>query len=187
MPISIKKVALKIHRENDDKNLNLIWSILISPVNQSIAGAYTSTQETAHPFRIEADSIMCAFIEFAHISNSAWRAITPSYEALTQYCQAIKRDEMTFDDAVQKVKSSAEYSSAKAALEKEFWWSIGNYEVEIQAYYGKKGVKSFTCGFSIDEYSLAKLRSNIDALLLVPLKGVYGLPWAMQFSEIELK
>ena len=186
-PIAVKKVTVKIHRESDDKNLNLVWSTLLSPVNQSIAGAYTSTQETAHPFRIDADSIMCAFIEFAPMANSSWRAITPSYDQFTQLCKTIKKDEMTFDDAIKTVKLSAEYSSVKSALEKEFYWRIGNYKVEIQTYYGKKNTKSFTYGFSVDEYNLAKLRNNIGELLLAPLKPMYNIPLSMQVAEIELK
>lgn len=50
---SIKNITLQITRNIDNKKLNLQWSIFISPVNQCLLGNYSSTVETAHPFRIE--------------------------------------------------------------------------------------------------------------------------------------
>ncbi len=56
-PIAVKNISVTVTRKKDGQKLNLSWSSFISPVNQSMVGNYLQTTESAHPFRIEADSI----------------------------------------------------------------------------------------------------------------------------------
>ena len=69
-PISVKNVALKVLRVKDDKVLNLRWSTFTSPMSQRMGGNYSSITETAHPIRIDGNSMICAFIEFADFYDS---------------------------------------------------------------------------------------------------------------------
>lgn len=61
-PITVKNISLKITREKDEHIYNLSWSSFISPVNQNITGNLVQTTEAAHPFRIEADSVVCVHL-----------------------------------------------------------------------------------------------------------------------------
>ena len=67
---TIKKMSLTLTRKHDDRKLNLVWSCFISPVNQNMLGNYLQTTEAAHPFRVEADSVACAFIEYSDPSDT---------------------------------------------------------------------------------------------------------------------
>ena len=60
-PIAVKNISVTVTRKKDGQKLNLSWSSFISPVNQSMVGNYLQTTESAHPFRIEADSITSAW------------------------------------------------------------------------------------------------------------------------------
>lgn len=114
-PIVVKDVALKVIRKNDEKILNLVWSSFISPVNQNVMGVFSSTAEAAHPFKIEQDSIGCAFIEYANQYNSAFRKITPLLEEVQRDAHDIVCMNDTFDcarDLLCGRKSYIEYQSA---------------------------------------------------------------------------
>ena len=68
---TIKKMSIVLTRKRDDRKLNLVWSYLISPVNANMLGNYVQTTEAAHPFRVEADSVACAFVEYSDPSDSS--------------------------------------------------------------------------------------------------------------------
>ena len=68
---TIKKMSVVLTHERNDRKLKLVWSYLISPVNQNMLGNYLRTTEAAHPFRVEADSVACAFIEYSDPSDSS--------------------------------------------------------------------------------------------------------------------
>ena len=69
--VTIKKMSIALTRKRDEQKLNLVWTYLISPVSQSMLGNFVQTTEIAHPFRVEADSVACAFIEYGDPSNSS--------------------------------------------------------------------------------------------------------------------
>lgn len=68
---TIKKMRIGLTRKLDDRKLNLAWSYLVSPISQSMLGNFVQTTEAAHPFRVEADSVACAFVEYSDPSDSA--------------------------------------------------------------------------------------------------------------------
>ena len=67
--VTIKKMSIVLTRKCDDRKLNLTWSYLISPVNANMLGNYVQSTEAAHPFRVEADSVVCAFVEYSDPSG----------------------------------------------------------------------------------------------------------------------
>ena len=83
-PISVKNISVCVKRQRDNETLNLTWSTFISPVVQRVAGNAVQTNETAHPFRIEANSIMCAFTEFADAFNSYAKTFKTKTDVLFQ-------------------------------------------------------------------------------------------------------
>ena len=185
--ITLKKVWISINREKDSRKLNLQWSTFSSPVTQSFVGNYiASADEAAHPFRVEANSVACAFIEFASINDSAQKMILPSFDAYAAACMKENFSNVEYHDALKSIQKTDEYSSAYTALDKEFFWDVGAYTATIQADYGKTS-KKFTINFSVSESDYAKLRCNIDELLNSPIKARYGMPLAMQSVKIDIK
>lgn len=185
-PITVKKVSVSIERVKDSRKLNLQWSVFNSPVNQSIAGNYASSSEIAHPFRIEADSVMCAFTEFADSYNSAGKKIVPAFDKLSQKLMQIGVSTMDYNAAKQAVMDTAEYAEAKLALENEFFWEIGKYNAVVTAQYSNKTV-AFNHKFCIDKDDYDKLRANLEEVLISGVKSAYRVPFAMQSVSVEFE
>lgn len=184
-PISVKNVTLKVLREKDDKVLNLKWSTFTSPVSQRIVGNYSSITETAHPIRIDANSIICAFIEFADFYDSFSKKFQPYYDALVQQTDKIKSLNVSYDQAFQKYTSSDPYKMAKSLLDKELFWEIGQYEITLEAEYGKEKVQ-FLYKFSVNADDYKRIESNLVEILAKPIKDIYMKPLAMQAVQVEL-
>lgn len=185
-PVSIKNVSVKICKEKNDKRLNLQWATFHSPVNQSFNGSYSSMVETAHPIRIGADSMACAFIEFTDQHDSAGRSIGRDYQKLESKCVEIKKQNLDYEQALDTLRKTDEFISTKNAIEKELYWEIGKYTAIITAKYEDKMV-GFKLEFTISESDVEKLYFNIDEVLTAKLKNLYYVSLAMQPVQIEIK
>ncbi len=185
-PITVKKVSIKIIRNVDEKKLNLNWSTFISPVSQNISGNYSSITETAHPFRVEQDSVTCAFIEFSDMYNSSERSISPKLSKLYEIYKNFDCSEVSYIDALEKIKSKPEYNEAKQVLEKALFWEIGEYKAIISAEHNEK-ITYFQYSFNVSEYDKEILLSNISEVLIIPLKNKYGISGNIKYVNIELK
>ncbi len=185
-PVSLKKTSVKVTRHKDDCKLNLVWSSFISPVNQAVIGNFMQTTEAAHPFRIGADSIACAFIEFGDEFNSFGKKFRADTATLFSKINDIKNECADYLAAKECYKSTSEYSAARSMLTKEFFWEIGKYSVDIEVVYGKK-IKHFYYTISVGEYENKLLIDNIDEALLSPLKSAYGVGWDYHTVIVELQ
>ena len=123
-------MSIVLTRKRDDRKLNLTWSYLISPVNASMLGNYVQSTEAAHPFRVEADSVACAFVEYSDPTDSSGikirRICSDLIPSLTQIAQ-----NHTFDEAKTAFYKSPEYMDAKNSLLSDFFWEIGKYSVDV--------------------------------------------------------
>lgn len=185
-PVSVKKVSIQVNCEKNNDRLNLSWSTFRSPVYQNIAGNALQTTETAHPFRIDANSIMCAFIEFADNFDSFGKTFNQETKNLFKSISQIQKEYVEYSEALSKYQSSAEYKRVKSIIEKDFFWNIGQYNIELTTFYENKSVK-YTFTFSISETDYKKLISNIDESLISPLKDTYMIMRNYQWADVELK
>ena len=185
-PISVKNISVCVKRQRDNATLNLTWSTFISPVVQRVAGNAVQTNETAHPFRIEANSIMCAFTEFADAFNSYAKTFKTKTEVLFDKIPKICKESQDFNEAFKKYKKLSEYTNAKSFVESEFFWEIGKYDVIIQTRYDKKTI-DYVLEFSVGQADYQQINQNIDESLTSPLKDVYGMMRNYQFVDVELK
>ena len=185
-PISIKKIDVCIKRQKDSKSLNLTWSTFISPVVQRVGINAIQSNETAHPFRIEANSIMCAFIEFADAFDSYTKTFLAKTSTLFQCIPQIHTEEQDYETALKIYKSNPEFAVAHSLVEKEFFWEIGKYDVTIQTHYEKKTL-SCTFEFSIGQADYQLISQNITESLLSPLEDSYSLLRNYRWVDVELK
>lgn len=185
-PISVKNISVCVKRQRDNETLNLTWSTFISPVIQRVAGNAVQTNETAHPFRIEANSIMCAFTEFADAFNSYAKTFKTKTEVLFNNIPNICKEAQNYNEALQKYQTLSEYTSAKSFVESEFFWEIGKYDVVIQARYDKKTI-NYLFEFSVGQADYQQINQNIDESLISPLKDAHGIMRNYQFVDVELK
>jgi len=184
-PIVIKKMTVSVKRKKDDKKLNLNWSSLISPVNQNIVGNYLRTTERAHPFQINANSMACAFVEFTDTLDTDGKTIMINMAEITEKALQYSLYYKSYDEAKNTYQSYNGYISAKNNISKEFFWEIGKYEIEIVTEYNKRRSK-YKLLLNVDESNYQQLNSNIDEVLLVPLKKRYGVPFAFVQANVEV-
>lgn len=185
-PINIRNVTVKIIRRKDDNVLNLEWLSLHSPINQQIVGNYASTIEQAHTFRIEANSMVCAFIEFCVLDNISWKKIMPFYNELFLTVRAMWEKNMPYEACYLECTKNNSYKRTREILEKECFWDIGSYKVVMEVEYDKKKTQ-FVYFFEInlDEYNLIKY--NMEETLRLPLKDCYRIPYSYEFVRVKLK
>ena len=144
-PISIKKIKIKVTRQRDERKLNLAWSSFISPVNQSMVGNYLQTTESAHPLRIEADSIICVFTEFGDAFDSFGKTFKANTENLFKRIVDIRNSYQNYAEAAAFYRTTSEYAHAKEVLNKEFFWEIGKYDIVSWSVYTLDGSLVSTC------------------------------------------
>ena len=185
-PIALKNVDLHIRRQKDDQKLNLTWSSFISPVSQTIAGNFSQITEYAHPFRIESDSIACAFIEFGDQFNSSGKIIAKQLEILAEKIKSSIGNGKSYEAVLEEYRALPEFATAKAVLAKEFYWEIGKYDVDMEVRYGKMTVH-FHCQIVVDEMQNTKLKQNIEESLISPIKDIYHIPRNYQNIRIEIE
>lgn len=185
-PISVKKISVTVKRQKDERKLNLVWSSFISPVNQNMVGNYLVTTESAHPFRIEADSIQCAFTEFGDSFDSFGKTFRANTNVLFGKIPEIRNTCQDYDSAVTVYKDASEYIVAKDALSKEFFWEIGKYDIDIEVEYGKQN-KCFPYTLSVGEHENKLLMDNIEESLVSPLKITYGMSRDYHYAIVELQ
>lgn len=185
-PIALKNVDLHIRRQKDGQNLNLTWSSFISPVSQNIAGNFSQIIEHAHPFRIEAESIACAFIEFGDQFNASGKIIAKELDVLDKKIKFSKGNGKNYETVLEEYRTLPEFATAKTTLEKEFYWEIGKYDVDIEVRYEKKTVH-FYYQIIIDETQNTELKQNIEESLISPIKDFYRIPRNYKNIRIELQ
>lgn len=185
-PISVKNIRVFVKRQKDGKMLNLSWFTFVSPVVQRVGTNAIQSNETAHPFRIEANSIMCAFTEFADAFNSYAKTFQQKTDCLFQHIPEYTKQNLDYSTAITKFQSTQEYSNAKTFVEKEFFWEIGKYDVTVQTRYEKK-IVNYIFEFSIGQADYQQMSQNITESLVSPLKDAYGMLRSYQFIDVELK
>ena len=185
-PVSIKGTSIRIERVRDEKKLKLDWLRFRSPVSQNFMGLQASAAELAHPFRIDADHIACAFIEFGDSFASVEKTANLTLEEMTPICNKIKGNCADYYSALVELKKTHQYSDLKALLEKNLFWEIGKYKATLSARYGKKE-ETFQMCFSITEQDYKQFVSGIEELASYPLKRVCGLNYNYQPVIIEMK
>jgi len=183
--VTIKKMKATITRKSDDRKLNLVWSMFISPVNQRTYGNYIQTTETAHPIRVEADSIFCAFTEFSDPSDSSGKKIRRICTDLIPVIQRVFKDR-SYNDACADYCKSPEYIEAKNSLLSDFLWEIGEYYVDVTVEYGNKKELIFKYKFFVSEKDSVDLRNNIDESLIAKAKEYYQVQLAFNSPRVEI-
>ena len=182
---TIKKMSIVLTRKRDDRKLNLIWSYLVSPVNASMLGNYVQSSEAAHPFRVEADSVACAFVEYSDPSDSSGKKIRSiCADLLPLIMQVVQKH--TYDEALTALSKSPEYLDAKNNVLGDFFWEIGQYMVDVSVEYGKQKTKTFSFDFTVSEQDYNDLRSNIDESLIAKLKDFYSVRWSFRSPMVEI-
>lgn len=187
---TVKDVSVIVTRRSDNANLSLNWSTFPSPVFRKVAGNFETSFETAHPIKVEADSLTPMFVEFSNsdenineISESILQPISSvSYSILSQPNIQVKI-------ADSQLKQTDEYQNAKISLNDYFFWKPGKYDLSlITEYNNSKLIKKYEFELTTDESG--RLRNNIDNILVEHVATFFRLNLSIStvkkdFNEIK--
>lgn len=182
----IKMIGVELERLEDHKHLTLEWSSFISPINQQTSGQFTHTYEAAHPFKIEADSLICTFAEYGNPSENATVEITNN---LTNLKVLIQQNNSTdnYVSVLSKFRSDPKYIEAKLNLTNLFFWHAGEYSININVVYDLDKKKTFSYKFTISQDISCNLRNNIEEMLTSELRQQYSLSTSLVPQKVNLK
>ena len=182
--ITIRNSKVQIIREDNTK-LNLIWSVFISPAWQNFSGSIASSNEYAHPVRLEANSLICAFVEYADPFNRGdilWKKIENKLNPITL---KLKKEYESFDEALKEFKKSQDFIQAYRDLQGIFFWQAGKYNLSIENQYEDKNA-IFNYIFTLQQYDVDKLNGNIDKVLISILSEKYNIPMNCENPAVDL-
>lgn len=167
--VTVKEISVRIVRNSDNATLPLRWSTFPSPKVKKVAGNMETAFETAHPFKVEKDSLFPVFVEFENANvnvNEEFSKLSMSVFGVA-YAFAIQEN-MDYASAVERTQNTKEYHDAYLALNEYYFWKCDTYHLVMTAKYENATLeKEYT--FIVSEEDANKLRANIDALLIDPI------------------
>ena len=163
---------------------------IISPVTQTLFSnnfqqTSTSSKEIAHPFRVEANSIVCSFIEFGEPSQSA---LVKIQKACSKFEQLISEQSLksSFQDTFNTLSKEPTFFESKHEIMQEFYWNLGTYSVDITIEYDNNKRENFSYRFEIKEHEFEKLKDDVDEILAMALKDIYKEKFQLQAPTVTL-
>lgn len=177
---TIKEISAKVIRRSDNATLSLLWSVFPSPVFRSVAGNYETTFETAHPFKVEADTLAPAFVEFSNTTaNMAEISDGILYPVVNASTAILSTPTLTVPIADSAVRSLSEYNNAKLMLNEHFFWKADTYELVLTTVHSK-GTFDKRYEFHLSSDESGSLRSNIDNLLVIHVANHFRMSLQMK-------
>ena len=183
--VFVKKIRAKVIRSNDDKCINLEWSTFMSPVSQRITGSYMSSQEEAHPFRVWPGTTECAFIEYVDPYNASATEIETHIEPLKKTLNELLEKGLSYNEAYEAFVETTEYKDAKLSLEREMFWRVGHYTIELVIEYDNCK-KAYPFSFDVTEGLYKDIKHNINECLISYLKDAYRVPYNYKTTMVKL-
>lgn len=173
---TIKEITAKVFRQSDNATLSLIWSTFPSPIYRKVAGNFETSFETAHPFKVEADTLAPAFVEFADkCANMDEVSNNILYPVVCATMPIFSQSNATLPIVDGAVRALPEYASAKIALNDHFFWKADEYEMVITTIHSK-GTFDKKYVFSLSDAESFRLRNNIDSVLISHVANHFGIP-----------
>ena len=155
-------------------------------LRRAVSRLQASAEELAHPFRIDADHVACAFIQFNDPSDSAGKTIKSEYDKLIEDCRLIRLAETDYNKAVLLLKSKDSYKKVKTVIEKELFWKIGEYRATVVVKYADSE-ESFPIKISVSETQYAEFLAGIEEVSIIQLKNIYGIQGNYQPVLLDIK
>lgn len=187
-PTIVKSSCVHIAGRKNNDSLNLKWINFYSLTNQTIgvSGATIRTSEVAHPLSLGADSVISMYIDFGDGFDSFGKTFQANVTHLNDLIQEMQKNKVEYSDAIKKYMNDEEYKRVRSVLEKEFFWNIGEYDVDFEVLFGNRK-KHYRFSLTVTETENKLLLANIDEALISLLKTAYGIQIKYQVPIVELK
>ena len=184
--VILRSIEAKIIRKRDNAELNLSWSTILSPTTQQIGnGAIISNNDTAGARMVSGDSVNLFMLEFINKDTKATNELYSIHDKKMNILSPIDYTNITYQDAIEKFKSTCEYNEYYKDVAEHFFWREDEYELQIITNYdnNKKYIKKYK--FIIDEFNHQQLKENIENSLVCRIKNHYMIPAGFNVRKIE--
>lgn len=182
-----KVIKVLIKRNQDNSDLNLIWSSFVSPFSQRSNSGYIDVIETAHPITQYQDTMQPLFIEFADPYSTIENLHVAYSDKIQAFINDIDVTSMSYEEAKNNICRNDVFIEYKTKIFNELFWKSGRYDIKICVEYNDAKSKVFSYYFDIDGTISGKLESNIEELLLISLKNMYNIPYCFNNNcEVSL-
>lgn len=185
-PVVIRNMTVQVIRKKDNATRIRQWNSFVNPANQTVMGAVTSMTEAAHPFRIEADSVMCAFTVFTDFYASSQKSLQQFFEASSEVAMKLESNQMPFAMARNQFVNSPEYIKLQEQLKKECFWEISKYDVIIITEYENRK-KEFKYKFEITKDTMDIISCNIEETAFAKLNELYRIPNNYKLASVDIE
>lgn len=169
--VIIQNIETTITRESDGKKLELIQSIFKSPVYSSIGSNYLSSNETAHPFKIESNGLQNIFLEESNKNSETISKLSEIHNSKLKDFTISNN----YDGDIVKFKNKDNYNEMYAKLYEELFWKKGKYTMQLIVKYNKDKQLIKKYYFEIDEKEAKLFENNVEEALLCRLKNIYHI------------
>lgn len=177
--VIVQNIETVITRENDGKKLELIQSVFKSPVYSAIGSNFLSSNETAHPFKIEANGLINIFLEES-IKN------TETINKLSEIHKNKLKDfkiNGNYEEDIEKFKHKDDYNVMYAKLYDELFWKKGKYTMQLIIKYNKNKQYMKKYIFEIDDKEAKLFEKNVEEALLCRLKNMHNIESIFYFGN----
>lgn len=169
--VVIQNIETTIIRKDDGKKLELIQSIFKSPIYSSIGSNYLSSNETAHPFKIEVNGLQNIFLEESNKNAETIKKLSEIHN----YKLKDFTTSNNYDSDIIKFKNKENYNTMYAKLYEELFWKNGKYMMHLVVKYNKNKELIKKYYFEIDEKEAELFEKNVEEALLCRLKKIYQI------------
>ena len=115
--------------------------------------------------------------------NILWKKIE---EKLNPIALILKTEHNDYKDALNTFKTTSEFMQSQRDLQATFFWQAGKYNLSIENQYETKKVV-FQYSFTLQQYDVDKLNSNIDKVLVSVLSEKYNIPIGCETPAVDLQ
>ena len=168
----VQNIETIITRENDGKKLELIQSTFKSPIYSAIGNNYVSSNEAAHPFKIEENGLTNIFLEE---SIKSAEIVNKLSEIHNNKLQGFKISN-NYEEDIKVFESGNQYNNIYAKLYEELFWKKGKYTMQLIIKYNKNKKMEKKYNFEIDEKEAKLFEANVTEALVCRLKNAYNIP-----------
>ena len=187
---TVQNITALVERESDKAVLNLRWSTFSPPKVRIIAGNVEMESETAHPFKVESDTLFPVLVGFENANENICEKFSnllqPIHNAVTYM---VTQQHLSPEQINVQVRQISNVDRVKQGLNDDFFWRSGVYHVKLATKYNNLTLNK-KCTFTLSEVESNRIRNNIDTLLIEPMARYYfqSLPFSTipkEFVEIS--
>ena len=183
---TVQNITALVERESDKATLNLRWQTCSPPKVRFFAGNIETESETAHPFKVEADTLFPVSVGFENANQNIAEKLSNLLEPIHNVIVFMMTQQHLSPDQINaQIRQMPDADHVKRRLNDDFFWRSGVYYIKLVTKYNNLLLdKKYT--FTLSDAESDRMRNNIDNLLMEPVARYYFSPFPFSTVQKEL-